>query len=219
MTLKSWFFTRRTILLPTWRGWLCVVVAAVALVLGVGRFTHGFLSVNAPIQANVLVVEGWLPDYAIEEALAEFRAGGYERLVTSGGPMPEGSLVSGYSTYAALATATVLKLGFPKDHVMEAPAARTYRHRTFESAKAVRTRLRELGVRTRGLNVVSVGPHARRTRAVYRKVFNDEIEIGVIAIESRDYDPKRWWAFSDGVKVTLAEAVAWLYEALLDSGR
>lgn len=206
-------------MVPTWRGWLCLVLLAGALVVGVGRFAHDFLSVNAPVQANVLVVEGWLPDYAVEQALEEFRARGCEWLVTSGGPMPLGSLVSGYASYAALATATLLKLGFPKDRLAEAAAARTYRHRTFESAKAVRDRLLELGVMTRGLNVVSVGPHARRTRAAYREVFGGETEIGIIAIDPQDYDPERWWASSDGVKTTLVEAVAWLYEVLLDSGR
>lgn len=212
--MKGPLFTRRTVLLPTWRGWLCLLLFSGTLVIGLGRFAHGFLSVNAPVQAEVLVVEGWLPDYAVAEALQEFHARGYKTLVTSGGPMPQGALVSGYPSYAALATATVLKLGFPKDRLAEAPAPKTYRRRTFESAKAVRARLRELGGPTRALNVVSVGPHARRTQAIYREVFAGETDIGIIAIASRDYDPERWWASSEGVKITLVEAFAWLYEAV-----
>ncbi|MBI2924858.1 MAG: YdcF family protein [Verrucomicrobia bacterium] len=219
MSAKELFFRRRIIVLPTWRAWLCFLAVGFGLLLGFVRTIHGFLELNAPVAANVLVVEGWVADYTVEAAVAEFKARPYERLVTAGGPMPSGALVSGYATYAALASAAVLKIGFANEKLIEAPTAKTYRHRTFESAKAVRARLREVGIAPRGLNVVSEGSHARRTRAVYRKVFGAEAKIGVIAVAPRDYDAERWWASSEGVKATLMETLAWLYELVFDSGR
>ncbi len=219
MSTRELFFRKRTIVLPTWRVWLCFFAVGLALLLGFVRTVHVFLEVNVPVAANVLVVEGWVSDYTVEAAVEEFKARSYERLVTAGGPMPSGALVSGYATYAALASAAVLKIGFPNEKLIEAPTAKTYRNRSFESAKAVRARLRELGLPVRGLNVVSEGSHARRTRAVYRKVFGREAEIGVIAVPPRDYDSKRWWTSSEGVKATLMETLGWLYEVVFDSGR
>ncbi len=39
--------------------------------------TNVFLSLNRPVKADVLVVEGWLPDYALEEAMAIFKQENY----------------------------------------------------------------------------------------------------------------------------------------------
>ena len=212
-------FRRKELCVPTWRGWVLLLAILLGLVISFLAFAHTFLSVNHPVAANVLVVEGWLPDYALEEAVQEFKEKGYEYLVAAGGPMPQGHLVSGYDTYARIAGATLLKLQIPKEKLIEAPAAKTYRNRTFESAKAVRAKLLELGILVQGLNVLSEGPHARRSRLVYRKVFGSETVVGVIAIRSRDYEAERWWRSSDGMETTMSEGIGWLFESLFSSGR
>ena len=113
----------------------------------------------------------------------------------------------------------LLGYDIPKEKLIEAPGAMTYRNRTYESAKAVRVKLRELGISLRGLNVVSEGPHARRTRLVYRKVFGKETNVGILMVKSQDYDPDRWWRSSEGVKTTLSEGIGWLFESVSSSGR
>ncbi|BAY20339.1 hypothetical protein NIES2100_00800 [Calothrix sp. NIES-2100] len=43
------------------------------------------LSVTSPIKsAEILVVQGWLPDYAIQEAVAEFKSSNYRQIITTG---------------------------------------------------------------------------------------------------------------------------------------
>ena len=42
---------------------------------------YSFWSVKDPLpQADVLVVEGWLPDYGVEAAIAEFEKNSYQKL-------------------------------------------------------------------------------------------------------------------------------------------
>ena len=171
------------------------------------------------MEANLLIVEGWLPDYALRDAVTEFGRGGYDYLVASGGPMERGTLVSGYATYAAIAAASLRRMGVPSDRVLEAPASRTYRNRTFQSARSVAQLLRARRLQPRGLNVVTAGPHARRTLVVYRKTFGDQTPVGVLSVPPQDYDPERWWRSSEGLKVTVTESFGWLYESLLSSGR
>lgn len=178
-----------------------------------------FLSVNRPVAANVLVVEGWLPDYALQQSLDEFRNGQYERLVTAGGLLEQGYFLSDYGSYANLAGASLIKLGLPGDRLIEAPAPETFRNRTFESVRSVRAKLNERGIRIQGINVVSMGPHARRTRLVYQRVFGRYVNVGVIAVAPRDYDPNHWWKSSQGVESVFGEALGWVYELVLDSGR
>lgn len=216
---KPRWFRQATVWIPTWRAWLSALVLGVLTLVLVLREAHAFLSVQHPVPANVLVVEGWLSDDALRAAVREFERGGYEWIIAAGGPMPKGYLVSGYATYAAIADDSLAKLGVPADRRVQAPAEKTYRHRTYISAVGVRARLKEMARPVRGINVVSEGPHARRTWATYRKVFGPSTPVGVIALEPNDYDPQRWWAYSDGVKGTLTEGLGWVYEWLFDSGR
>jgi hypothetical protein len=196
------------------------IVLALSLILFSSlRSAHAFLSLNAPVEASVLVVEGWAPDYALEEALHEFERGGYTLLITSGGPMERGSLVTGYDTYAELAADSLRKLGMKSRHLVAAPAEKVRRNRTFVSATSVQNLLAKQTMEPLGVNIVSVGTHARRSRVVYRKVLSDTCPVGIISLAPQNYDPDRWWASSDGVKQTLTEALGWLYEVLFDGGR
>jgi hypothetical protein len=38
---------------------------------------HSFLAKNVPINADISVVEGWLPDYALKALMNEFEQGSY----------------------------------------------------------------------------------------------------------------------------------------------
>jgi len=179
-----------------------------------------FLSVNAPVTANVLVVEGWLPENALREAASEIKRNGYDHVVTSGGPTREQERrISGFDTYASLASAILQKLQISKDKLIEAPAAESDRNRTFASALSVKAKLDELGITIRGLNVFTEGPHARRSRLVYRKVFGKKTSIGVLSIKSVYYDELHWWRSSVGIEDMLEQGLGWLYESLLSSGR
>jgi len=212
-------FHRATLWLPTWRLTIPVLLGLSLILFISVRSTHAFLSLNAPVEANILVVEGWAPDYALVEAVQEFERGDYALVVASGGPLERGSLVTGYDTYAELAEASLKKLGMKSEDLIAAPAEKVFRNRTFVSAVSVRELLAERAIEITGVNVVSVGTHARRSWIVYTKVLRDTCPVGVISLAPRDYDPDRWWTSSDGVKTTLTETIGWLYEVLFDGGR
>lgn len=47
-------------------------------------YLPGYLSKSAPVSADILVVEGWLPHYALEQTCNEFRKNNYRYMVTTG---------------------------------------------------------------------------------------------------------------------------------------
>jgi hypothetical protein len=212
-------FRRVTLWVPTWRLTVPALLGLSLVLFIVLRSTHAFLSMNAPVPANLLVVEGWAPDYALEQAAKEFERGDYTLLIASGGPLESGSHLSRYKTYAELAELSLREIGMQPRQVVAAPAEKVYRNRTFVSAISVRDLIAEQSLDARGLNVVSVGAHARRSWVVYRKVLGDTCPVGVISFPPQDYDPDRWWASSDGAKQTLTEVIGWLYEVVFNSGR
>ena len=63
-------------------------------------------------------------------------------------------------------------------------------------------------------DIVTQGPHARRSRLLYEKAFGGDVEVGVIATEDPKYDPAHWWRSSEGVREVMSEAIAYGYARL-----
>jgi hypothetical protein len=63
-------------------------------------------------------------------------------------------------------------------------------------------------------NVVSLGPHSRRSRLLFVKALGKDYKVGIIAIENQEYDARQWWASSAGVRTILDESIAYLYARL-----
>ena len=97
---------------------------AIILILS-SKAIYPFLAINGPIPSKVLIVEGWLPDYAIEDAMNEFRNGQYELLITTGEPPRIGSYLLPYKTLADAAAATLKRLGVEKDSIVAVPVPHT----------------------------------------------------------------------------------------------
>src|SRR5438132_1506191 len=80
-------FTRKERWGLAWRGWLVLVIAVAVggtlLILTV----YPFLAVTDRVNSNILVVEGWIHEYAIRAAVEEFQGGSYQWAFTTGGPV------------------------------------------------------------------------------------------------------------------------------------
>jgi hypothetical protein len=178
------------------------------------RTVHPFLATSAPIPGGALVVEGWATDYALEDAIAEFRRHDYRKLYVTGGPLERGAPLSEYKTYAELGAATLLRLGLDQDAVQAVPAPLVRQDRTFTSAIVLKNWLRQRNAMPTHVNLISLGAHARRSRLLFEKAFAGDLRVGIVAIEDRAYDAKRWWASSNGVRAVVGELLAYGYARL-----
>ena len=209
---------KKTIWWPTWLGWVCIALLAILLPIAILLQAYPFLAVTCPVEANILVVEGWLPSYALRFAEEEFRRRPYDYVVAGGGTVSAGSIAWEQKTYAAIASKTLLQLGIPPEKVIEAPAPASYRYRTLMSTKGVHDALESRGITVKGLNVISLGAHSRRSLTVYRRVFGRRIKVGMISCATHDYDAARWWASSEGTKELITEGIGWLHESIVGAG-
>jgi DUF218 domain. len=210
---------RRT---PCWglslRGWvLLLLLTALWLSAGVAGI-HPFLAVSQPVSGDILVVEGWLPDYALHQALETFQSGGYRYLITTGGPLETGSYLVAYTTYAELAAASLLALGLDAEKIAAVPASDVPKDRTYYSALALRAWLFQNDAALRALDIFTLGVHARRTRRLFQVALGPDFSVGVMAAVDRNYDPKRWWASSAGAKSVLSETISYVYIRIFPPG-
>jgi hypothetical protein len=168
---------------------------------------------------GVLVVEGWASDFALQAAVAEVKQYSYEKVFVTGGPIETGAPLYEYKTYAERGTATLCALGMSTNLLTAVPASRVRQDRTYSCAVALRKWAQEHGIELTRVNLLTVGPHARRSRLLFQKALGDDIPIGVIAVPEPDYDPGRWWRSSNGFRDVTSEAIAYLYARFLFHAR
>lgn len=204
-------FCRRECLLPTLRGWFVILLVAMLIMLAAVRSVYSFLAVTEFTPGGVLVAEGWAPDYALGEALAEFRRNPYEGIYVTGIPMERGAVLSEYGNHAALSAAVLIRLGADPQSVHAVPSPPVKQDRTYATAIALRDWLRERGIAAEKITVVSVGAHARRSRLLFEEAFGPSTRVGIIAVPDRDFPPSLWWRSSQGFRTITGEVIAYFY--------
>ena len=183
------------------------------------RGIHPFLALDQPVAADILVVEGWVPNYALKRGLDLSVEQKSRYLLLTGGTVRGEVDPEPGETYARMGMQRLERIGGDLAHVRMVPSPELLpepvRDRTYASAIAVKAWLKEQGVSVQSINVLTMGAHARRSRLLFQKAFGPEVEIGVIAIPDREYDPHAWWRYSEGVKEVLSEGAAYLYARIL----
>ncbi|MDQ6966967.1 MAG: hypothetical protein Q9M23_08595, partial [Mariprofundaceae bacterium] len=150
----------------------------IALLLGaVGSLilvrSYGFLAPNHGLGKEVLIIEGWLGDEELLQAAGLLGKGNYRFVITTGGPLVQGGFLSGFKTYAQLSQASLQKIGVIKPvYAVPAPAVR--KDRTYASALAVHRWLAGQHPDVNAFDLLTAGPHARRSHMLYQSAFGDE---------------------------------------------
>jgi len=149
----------------SWRGWL-IVLAVIVLTFFLFWFrVYPFLAVTHRVDANVLVVEGWIHEYAIGAAVQEFQTNSYQRVFATGDPVEgTGGYTNDYNTSASVGADLLKKSGLPVESVQMVPSRVMDRDRTYSSAIALRNWFRKHNMSVHSVNVITENLHARRTR-------------------------------------------------------
>jgi hypothetical protein len=212
-------FRRRQCTVPTWRGWLLILVCALGLATATVLNAYPFLALTdpAPGSGGILVAEGWGPDFFLASVKSEFQKGSYSDLFTTGGPIEKGAKFCHYKTFAEYSEASLVEMGLDSSHLHAVPARSVLRDRTYSSAVALKQWLHEHGMKPERITLMSVGPHARRSRLLFQKAFGDDVKIGIIAVEDDTPEIERhhWWMTSEGFRSVTGEMIAYLYARVI----
>jgi uncharacterized SAM-binding protein YcdF (DUF218 family) len=200
----------------SWRGW--IVFLAIIFILGLATviWIHPFLAVTRPVDAKVLVVEGWIENFGIRGAAAEVKKGGYQHVFTTGGPIVgDGGYINDYRTTASVGADKLKREGVSADLVQMVPCHENGRDRTYQAAVALREWFRSHDLAIHSFNLLTEDAHARRSRLLYEMAFGDDVKVGIISVTNPDYDASRWWRYSEGVREVSSEAIAYIYARFL----
>jgi hypothetical protein len=187
---------------------LLVLVFIVAFILTI----HDFLAINHRVEADILVVEGWVYNHpAIAEAAEEFKRGQYRLLITVGGPTAVAGRNFDPASSAVLAANQLQDLGVQKMFIVALSVPEVSQHRTYTSALAVKEWLKMSAVPTKGINVFTIGPHARKSLVLFTRALGTSYAVGVIAGTDEEYDSDRWWMSTRGIYVISRKLLGYLY--------
>ena len=193
----------------TWPGRALVATLVAMIIVLSTRELNNFLSVNSPVGGDYLVVEGWMPAYAYRAAAARFQNGAYRKIIAAG--VLHEDWDAGGDVRERSGAEKLVALGVPRERVAVASAAEAQRDRTFHAAMAVRSWLKQQGVGASSIDVITIGPHARRSRLLFEQALGDKVKVGTIALDDRRFDARSWWRSSAGVRMVIGELIAYVY--------
>ncbi|MCG6136110.1 MAG: YdcF family protein [Nostoc sp. LLA-1] len=196
----------------TAQGWLIFLVIIAVAIFYIITHLYSFLAVTAPIKsADALVIEGWISDKAIAQAYTELKNGSYKYIITIGSSVEQGSYLIEYKNFAEIAAATLNKMGVPKEDLVVVPSQAVVKERTNASAISLLQWLSQANLPITSINLLTCDAHARRSWMIFKHRLAPQIQVGIIATEPANFDPKKWWNSSEGARVILSETIAYIY--------
>jgi hypothetical protein len=195
-------------------GWILLIL----LVLVPGfLFLWNAYNILAPVhreKTDVLVLEGFVSDYLMEEAIKEFKNGHYTLLITTGTPLELGSLLVTYGNTAALAAATLKKMGFDSTRLVSVATTNIQNDRTYNSALALKEWLIKNRPQTRAINLMTMSVHGARSQLLFQAALGKPVKVGIISLKNFYYGPHNWWKNSKGFREVMNEIFGYFYVRL-----
>ena len=199
----------------SWSGRLLALACASLVVAAIAYGAYPFLAVSDPVRGDFIVLEGWAARHpgVLKALSSEFERGNYRHILIVLQSFGEDEFNDQSSSNEDISDA-LAKYGVPRPEVSYVMYPAVQRDRTYNAAIATKSWFALNKISSRSLDVVTLGPHARRSWLTFQHVFGNNIKVGVIAENDRLYDPEHWWQTSEGLREVQGEAVAYIYAHL-----
>jgi len=208
--IRLFFQKRQKWTLTLW-GWLMTLGLLIGVFVGVARGLYPFLAVSRVTHADTLVVEGWIHSDNVEQAAQAYQATRYTDVVVVAAVTDAKNKWDSGRYKAEYIAGALESVGVPKNRIQVIYCDAGRKDRTYSCALTVREWLHEREKSVQAIDVVTIGPHALRSRLLFQKAMGSTVRVGVLAMDESGYDPVHWWRSSEGVREVLFEGVAYIY--------
>jgi hypothetical protein len=198
----------------TWPARLLIAVILAGTLILLSTNLYAFLAPEAEPHHGLMVVEGWIHDFALDEAVTIYRNGDYSMIVCTGVPIETGSYIQEYRSYPEMTAARLRKMGVDPSEIVVAVADYEKKDRTYLSAVALRQAFITYNIEDTDLHLITTGPHGRRSRMLFQKALGPDYSIGITCLEEASYNADDWYTSSEGVRSVLSELIAYTYAKL-----
>lgn len=192
-------------------GWIAL---ALIILLPLYICFRNLYAILAPVdreKTGILVLEGFISDYVLRDAIREFNNNNYSLLITTGTPLEYGDLLSPYRNTARVAAISLIKLGFDSTKLVIVGTDEIRNDRTYNSAIKLKRWIRVNRPDIKAINLMTMSVHGGRSRLLFRAALGDSIKVGIISIPNLYYGPNSWWRSSKGFRETMNETIGYFY--------
>jgi hypothetical protein len=192
-------------------GWMALIIL---ILLPIYLVFSNLYSILAPVQreqTEVLVLEGFISDYVLLDAIKEFNNNHYTLLITTGTPLEYGDLLAPYRNTATVAGMSLLKLGFDSAKLVIIGTDEIRNDRTYNSAVRLKQWIRDNRPGIKAINLMTMSVHGGRSKLLFKAALGDSIRVGIISVPNYYYGPNSWWKSSKGFRETMNEAMGYFY--------
>ncbi|MDP4222852.1 MAG: carbohydrate-binding domain-containing protein [Bacteroidota bacterium] len=95
-------------------------------------------------------------------------------------------IINNYVSHPEIIRKKLIESGFDPSRIIAVTGKKTNINRTLAGAVAFRDWLKLSGYKAEGVNIVTMGIHARRTWLTYRKVLGRSVQTGIIALPNTE---------------------------------
>lgn len=92
------------------------------------------------------------------------------------------SVLNNYTSNAELTRNKLMTLGIDSTRIITTAGKKAKINRTLTSALAFRDWIKTTTIDVKGINIISLGTHARRTWMTYNKILDEKYKIGIISV-------------------------------------
>lgn len=120
-------------------------------------------------------------------------------------------IINNVNSNAELAKNRLIALGIDSSRIADVPGRKVRINRTLTSALAFRDWIKKTDIDIKGIKIISLGAHARRTWMTYNRVLNEKYKIGIISLP----DYKNTYSLKNQVIKTIRETLGIIYYWLI----
>ena len=195
---------------PTLLGWLISAILTCTVLLAFSLNIYSFLAPETQPHTGILVIEGWIGDEPLDEAILIYRAGNYSKIICTGLQIETGSYLQAFKSYSEMTKARLQHLGLRNEEIIATASKETKKNRTYGSAVALKELLLAENIEESNVHLITVGPHGRRSRYLFQLALGSDHTVGISSLEESGYDSKNWYTTSAGVRTVLGELIGYL---------
>lgn len=119
-------------------------------------------------------------------------------------------IINNFNSNAELARNRLLSMGIDSSQIISTSGERVKINRTLTSALAFRDWLKQTNRNISGINIISMGAHARRTWMIYNRILKEKYPIGIIALPDDIYTQSRIYRLFKNIRETLGIIYYWI---------
>lgn len=196
-----------------WKIWLPVFLSLCVMSFLLLNIYEFLALPTKRVAADVLIVEGWGGPRISLAAFEEYKTGQYQQVVVAAA-LVEQEGTEPAEPLAKLVAEDLVRRGIPAARLLVASPNTGNWNKTAKTARAACALLREKGIHPKGLNVITFGLHARRSRLAYIHAIGPGIPVGHITIPNQRFINRPWWSSPGGFFLVAKSLIGWIREYL-----